>query len=338
MITLAKNIAGKQKAAILLITLGSELSAKVFRYLRESEIETLAREIAMTRRVPPELRDEVLAEFRELCLAKKYIEQGGLEYAKDVLEKAVGLQKAMEIIHKLMDMIQIRPFEFVRKADPGELINFLQDEHPQTIALILSYLDYDKAAAVLSSLPPEVQVEVAKRVATMDRTSPSVIAEVEKVLQRKMSSLVDREYTAPGGLTAIVGMLNKVDRSTEKRIIESLEAEDPELAEEIKKRMFMFEDIVLLDDRAVQRVLREVDIERDLPVALKGASEEVKNKIMKNLSTRAQENLKENMSYLGPVRLKQVEEVQQKIVSIIRRLEAEGEIVISRGGGDEVIV
>lgn len=338
MSTLSKGVAGRQKAAILLISLGSELSAKVFRYLRESEIEVLAKEIAMIRRVPPEVRDEVLSEFKELCLAKRYIDEGGLEYAKDVLEKAVGLQKALEIIRKLVDSLQVRPFEFIRKTGPAELINFLHDEHPQTIALILSYLDPEKAAAVLGALEPRVQIDVAKRIATMDRTSPSVVAEVEKVLQRKMSSLVDREYTAPGGLQTIVGMLNKVDRATEKLILENLEAEDPELAEEIKKRMFLFEDIVLLDDRSIQRVLREVDIEKDLPVALKGASEEVRKKIMKNLSTRAQENLKENLQYLGPVRLKQVEEAQQKIVSLIRRLEAEGEIIVSRGGGDEVIV
>ncbi len=338
MVMRSQAISGRQKAAILLISLGPELSSRVFKHLREDEIEQLSLEIASVRKVTPENKERVLEEFHSLCVAQDYISQGGIEYAREVLERALGTQKAIDILQRLTANLQVRPFEFARKTEPAQLLNFIQNEHPQTIALIMAHLHPEQSAAILSALPPEVQSDVARRVATMDRTSPEVLREVEKVLERKLSSLMTQDYASAGGVEALVEVLNRVDRSTEKTIIESLEMQDPELAEEIKRRMFVFEDIVLLDNRSVQRALREVDLSRDLPMALKVASDEVKNKIFQNMSKRAVENLQENMDYLGPVRLRDVEEAQQKIVNIIRKLEEEGEVIISRGGRDEIVV
>ena len=328
---------GVQKAAILLIALGPEKSAAIFKHLKEDEIEELTLEIANTRSVSPQTKEDILNEFYQVCLAQQYIAEGGIGYAKDLLEKALGNEKAQEVISKLTASLQVRPFEFVRKTDPSQVLNFIQDEHPQTIAMILSYLSSGQAAKILGALTPEKQADVAKRIAMMDRTSPDVIKEVERVLERKLSSLMNQDYTIVGGVDAIVGILNTVDRGTEKHIMESLEIEEPELADEIRKKMFVFEDILLLDDRAIQRVLRDVD-NNDLAVALKGANEEVQGVIFKNLSKRLAAMIKEDMEYMGPVRMKDVEEAQQKIVSIIRKLEDSAEIVISRGGGDEIIV
>ncbi len=333
-----QGLSGKQKAAILLVSLGAEASAQVLQHLGEEDVEQLTLEIASLRKINSETRDKVIEEFHQMALAKEFIAQGGIDYAKQVLEKALGSQRALDIMHKLTSTLQVRPFDALRRTDPGQLLNFIQNEHPQTIALIMAYLHPDQAAVILSALPPERQADVARRIATMDRTSPDVIREVERVLERKLSSVMSQEYAAAGGIDAVVGVLNHVDRGTEKAIIEILEVQDPDLAEEIKKRMFVFEDIVLLDDRSVQRMLREIDMSRDLPLALKVASDEVKQKILKNTSKRAQENLLENIEYLGPVRLRSVEEAQQKIVNAIRKLEEEGEIVIARGGGDELVV
>ena len=312
---------GVQKSAILLIALGPEKSAKIFKHLREDEIEQLTLEIANTSSVS----------------AQQYIAEGGITYAKELLEKALGQDKAKDVISKLTASLQVRPFEFVRKTDPGQLLNFIQDEHPQTIALILSYLPAGQAAQVISSLPPEKQADVAKRIAMMDRTSPDVIKEVEGVLERKLASLVNQDYTIIGGTDAIVEILNSVDRGTERHILETLEIEEPELADEIRRKMFVFEDIISLDDRAIQRVLRDVD-NNDLAVALKSANDEVKTVIFNNLSKRLAAMIQEDMEFMGPVRLKDVEEAQQKIVNIVRKLEDSAEIVISRGGGDEIIV
>ena len=328
---------GVQKAAILLIALGPERSADVFKHLKEDEIEELTLEIANTRSVSSQVKEDVLIEFYQVCLAQQYIAEGGIGYAKELLDKALGDEKAQEVIAKLTASLQVRPFEFVRKTDPSQLLNFIQDEHPQTIAMILSYLTSPQAAMVIGSLAPEKQADVAKRIAMMDRTSPDVIKEVERVLERKLASLANQDYTIVGGVDAIVNILNTVDRSTEKHIMESLEIEEPELADEIRKKMFVFEDILLLDDRAIQRVLRDVE-NSDLGVALKGAAEEVQNVIFKNLSKRLAAMIKEDMEFMGPVRMKDVEEAQQKIVSVIRKLEDAGEIVISRGGGDEIVV
>lgn len=331
------DYSGIQKAAILLITLGPEKSASIFKHLKEDEIEELTLEIANTRSVSPQTKENVLDEFYQVCLAQQYIAEGGIGYAKELLDKALGSDKAQEVISKLTASLQVRPFEFVRKTDPSQVLNFIQDEHPQTIAMILSYLSPAQSAMILGSLTPEKQADVAKRIAKMDRTSPDVIKEVERVLERKLSSLLNQDYTIVGGVDAIVGILNTVDRGTEKHIMESLEIEEPELADEIRKKMFVFEDILLLDDRAIQRVLRDVD-NNDLGIALKGANEEVQNVIFKNLSKRLSAMIKEDMEFMGPVRMKDVEEAQQKIVGVIRKLEDSAEIVISRGGGDEIIV
>ncbi|MGI6604141.1 MAG: flagellar motor switch protein FliG [bacterium] len=333
-----QTLDGKQKAAILLISLGPELSGQVLKHMREDEIEELTLEIAGMRKVEAAVRDRVLEEFHELCLAREYISQGGIEYARNVLEEALGTQRALDIINRLTASLQVRPFDFARKTDASQLLNFIQNEHPQTIALVTAYLQPEQAAAILSALPAEKQIDVAKRMALMDSTSPDVIREVEQVLERKLSSLASQEYARAGGVESVVKVLNAVDRGTEKTILEALTREEPELAEEIKRRLFTFEDIVQLDDRAVMRVLREVDLNRDLPLALKVASEDVRRKIYKNLSKRAVETLQEEMGYLGPVRLRDVEEAQQKIVNIVRKLEESGEIVVVRGGEDELVV
>ena len=332
-----EELTGVQKAAILLIALGPEKSATIFKHLKEDEIEELTLEIANTRSVSPQTKEVVLEEFYQICLAQQYIAEGGIGYAKDLLEKALGAERARDVITKLTASLQVRPFEFVRKTDPSQVLNFIQDEHPQTIAMILSYLSSGQAAMILGALAPEKQADVAKRIAMMDRTSPDVIKEVESVLERKLASLANQDYTIVGGVDAIVNILNTVDRGTEKHIMESLEVEEPELADEIRKKMFVFEDILLLDDRAIQRVLRDVE-NSDLEVALKGSNEEVKNVILKNLSKRLAAMIEEDIEFMGPVRMKDVEEAQQKIVAIIRKLEDSAEIVISRGGGDEVIV
>ena len=337
MATNTQDYTGIQKAAILLIALGPERSADIFKHLKEDEIEELTLEIANTRSVSPQVKEDVLNEFYQICLAQQYIAEGGIGYAKELLDKALGEDRAKEVITKLTASLQVRPFEFVRKTDPSQLLNFIQDEHPQTIAMILSYLTSAQAALVIGALPPEKQADVAKRIAMMDRTSPDVIKEVERVLEKKLSSLVNQDYTIVGGVDAIVNILNTVDRTTEKHIMESLEIEEPEWADEIRKKMFVFEDILLLDDRAIQRVLRDVD-NADLGVALKAANEEVQNVIFKNLSKRLAAMIKEDMEFMGPVRMKDVEEAQQKVVSVIRKLEDSGEIVISRGGGDEIVV
>lgn len=333
----AQNITGVQKAAVLVIALGPEKSSQIFKHLKEEEIEELTLEIANTRSITPQLKEDVINEFYEVCLAQQYIAEGGIGYAKDLLEKALGEEKALDVISKLTTSLQVKPFEFVRKAEASQILNFIQDEHPQTIALILSYLSPQQAALIMSALPPDRQADVAKRVATMDRTSPDVIKEVERVLETKLSSLVNQDYTVIGGVDAVVEILNAVDRGTEKHIMETLEIEDPELADEICKKMFVFEDILLLDDRAIQRVLRDVD-NNDLAVALKDSTEQVQNAIFNNLSKRLAAMIKEDMEFMGPVRMKDVEEAQQKIVNIIRKLEDSAEIIISRGGGDEIVV
>ncbi len=331
------ELKGLQKAAILLIVLGPEKSSLIFKHLKEDEIEDLTLEIANTKSVSPSVKEKVINEFYEVCLAQQYIAEGGIGYAKELLEKALGSDKAMDVIGKLTASLQVKPFEFVKKTDASQLLNFIQDEHPQTIALILSYLSAGQAAAILGALVPEKQADVARRIATMDRTSPDVIKEVERVLESKLSSLVNQDYTIIGGVDAVVDILNTVDRGTEKHIMETLEVEEPELADEIRKKMFVFEDILLLDDRAIQRVLRDVD-NNDLAIACKGSNEEVQNAIFGNMSKRLAEMIKEDMEFMGPVRMKDVEEAQQKIVNIIRKLEDAGEIVISRGGGDEIVV
>ncbi|ACL22157.1 flagellar motor switch protein FliG [Desulfitobacterium hafniense DCB-2] len=333
---MSQQLTGIQKTAILMIALGPDKSAKVVQHLAENEIEQLTLEMANVRKISAEQRDKVVDEFYQMCVANDYIAQGGIDYAREVLERALGEQRAFEIITRLSSSLKMRPFDLVRRTDPKQLLSFIQGEHPQTIALIMTHLPPDKAAILLSSLPQERQADVTKRIALMGRTSPEVLKEIEKILERKISSLAPTDYTTSGGIQSVVDILNRSDPGTLKVVMDSLEVDDPELAEQVKRQMFVFEDIVMLDDRGIQLVLREVDM-KDLALALKGSNPEVGQKIMANMSSRASQNLREDMEFMGPVRLRDVEEAQQRIVKVIRRLEETGAIVISRGGSDEII-
>ncbi len=332
-----EEMSNQQKAAILFITLGPELSAPVFKHLSDDEIERITLEIASQKQVTPAQKAYVIGEFYQLAMAKDFLSEGGLEYAQNVLEKALGSEKAASILSRLTTSLQVRPFDFLRKTDPSQLLNFIQNEHPQTIALVMAYLDADQAAMILTALPSDKQADVARRIAEMDRTSPDVIREVERVLERKLSSLVTQDFTTAGGVKAIVEILNRVDRTSEKAIIETLEIDNPELTEEIKKLMFVFEDIVMIDDRSIQRILRDVD-NKDLSLALKATPKEVADKVFKNMSSRAADMLREEIEFMGPVKIRDVEEAQQRIVNVIRNLEDKGEIVVARGKGEEMIV
>lgn len=332
------KLSGVQKAAILFITLGPEVSSGILKKLPEAEIQKITYEIANITSVTSEQREGILNEFLQINKARDYIIEGGMDYARELLSKALGPHRANEILEKVSEATQqYRPFSIARKADAHQLLNVITYEHPQTIALILCYLQPEKAAQVMAELPEETQSEVAYRIATMSTTSPMVIKEIEKVLESKLSSVVRTEMTTLGGVETLVDILNQVDRTTERNITESLEKEDAELADRVKSSMFVFEDIITLDDVAIQRILREVEA-KDLALALKGCSEEVAEVIYKNQSKRAAASLKEDMEFLGPVRLMDVEKAQQGIVAIIRRLDEAGEIIISRGGEDAIIV
>ena len=332
------KLSGVQKAAILFITLGPDASSGILKKLPEADIQKITYEIANITSVTPEQREEIINEFLQINKARDYIIEGGMDYAKQLLSKALGSQRASEILDKVSEATaQYRPFSIARKADAHQLFNVIVSEQPQTIALILCYLQPDKAAQVMAELPEETQSEVAYRIATMNNTSPMVIKEIESVLEGKLSSVVRTEMTTIGGVETLVGILNQVDRTTEKNITEGLEREDAELADKVKSSMFVFEDIISLDDVSIQRILREVEAS-DLALALKGCSEEVAMCVYRNQSKRAAASLKEDMEFLGPVRLMDVEKSQQKIVSVIRRLDDAGEIIISRGGEDAIIV
>ncbi|HLS22792.1 MAG TPA: flagellar motor switch protein FliG [Pseudogracilibacillus sp.] len=333
----ARPLTGIQKAAILLIALGPDISAKVMKNLTDEEVEQISLEISSIQKVEPEIKEEIIEQFHQIAVAQDYISQGGVSYAKMLLEKAFGEQEAMNIINRLTSSLQVRPFDFARKADPGQILNFIQNEHPQTIALVLSYLDPEQAGQILSELEEDVQADIARRIATMDSTPPDIVSNIERILEQKISSSLIDDYTQTGGIQSVVDVLNQVDRSTERTILETLEIQDPELSEEIKKRMFIFDDIVILDNRAIQRIIREVDNE-DLMLALRASSDEVKELIFNNMSQRMEETFKEEMEYMGPVRLRDVEEAQSRIVATIRRLDEIGEIVIARGGGDDILV
>lgn len=332
-----EKLSGKKKAAILLLSMGPEISSRLLKQFTEQEIETITMEIANLSRVEKELRDEVLEEFMLIGQAQQYMLEGGIDYARELLEKTLGHHKAVELIKRLKEQVKVKPFTFVRHTDPKQLVNMISREHPQTIAMILSYLDSQQAAMVLSDLPREMRADIARRVALMERTSPEILKEVESVLRDKLSTVFQQDFTQAGGLETVVDILNRVDRGTEKLILEELEKDDAELADEIRQRMFIFEDIITLDDASIQRVVREVD-SKDLARALKGASEEVKDRIFRNISKRAAEMLREDLEFMGPVRLREVEESQQRIVAIIRRLDESGEIIISRGGEDAVVI
>lgn len=328
---------GVQKAAVLLITMGSDLSSRVLKQeFGEGEMEIITKEISNLTKIPVEVKNEVIREFVDLWQAREYMTRGGTVYAKELLEKTLGRQKASEIMNKLTANLNSVPFSMLRKTDPKHLLSFIRDEHPQTIALILSHLTPEQSAIVLESVPPEMQVEISRRIAIIDRFSPDIVRDVEVVLENKLSSVVQQEQTVVGGVQALVNVLNRVGRSAEKIILEGLEKKDPDLAEEVKRRMFVFEDIISLPDSYIQRVLKEID-SKELALAMRGANEEVNNSIFKNMSVRASDMLKEEIEYSGPVRLREVEQAQQKIVTIIRRLDESGEIIISRGDKDAII-
>lgn len=337
MATKTKELPNKTKAAVLMMVLGPDISGEVVRHLTDAEIELLALEVARMEKVFPEVRESVIDEFYELAIAQDFIAEGGIANARAVLESAFGSNRANEILSKIMTAMQVLPFEFLKKADPHQVISFIQDEHPQTIALVLSYMPMQSAAVIIGKLPQELRGDVAGRIAMMEQTPPEVIKKVEQVLEKKISSVLSQEMTQAGGPKALVDLLNRVDRTTERTIMEMLEQNEPELADVIKGMMFVFEDIIQLDDRAIQAVMREVDM-KDLATALKGTKPEVAQKIFQNMSDRAVAMLKEDMEFMGPVRTKVVEEGQQKVVAIIRRLEESGEIVLSRGGEEEMIV
>lgn len=327
---------GRQKAAVLLVSLGEHAAAEIFKRLRQEEIDQLTLEIAALGHVAPATKREVVEEFYETAVAQQYISEGGIDYARGVLDRALGADKAHEVMSRLSSSIHVTPFDFLRRTDASQISNVIANEHPQTVALILAHLAPEAAAQVMRSLPEDQQADVAMRIALMDRTAPEVIREIERVLERRLSSAIGQDFTSAGGVESLVELLNKVDRPTERTILEALDERDPQLADEVRRKMFLFEDIVMLDDRTIQQVLREVDA-KELGVALKGTSEDVKSKVFANMSERAAALIRDDLEVMGPVRVKQVEEAQQKVVAIIRRLEEAGAINVLRGGEDELV-
>jgi len=328
---------GRRKAAILIAALGKSSAAEIYRYLGEDEVETITMELANLGKIDSDTIDGVYRDFYQVGTAQRYITVGGVDYAREILEEALGADRADDVVNRLSTFLQVSPFDFIRRTDPKAISNFLVNEHPQTIALVLAYLDANQASAMLQALDPQKQAEVARRLALLDHTSPEVIREIERVMEKNLSAILSQEFNTAGGVSTLVEILNRVDRATEKAILETLGDRDPELADQIKNLMFVFEDIVQLDDRSVQQVLREVD-SKELSLALKGVNEDVAGKVFKNMSKRAASMLQEEMEFMGPVRLKDVEAAQQRIVNIIRQLEDSGEIIIARGGEEEIIV
>lgn len=330
------TLSGTQKVAILLMSLGKDRAGKLLKTMREAEVAEVAAEIARLPSVPPDVVEAVLNEFKAMASARVAIATGGLDYARAMLMDSLGAQKAGEIMEMLASQMVEAPFEFLRNTDPRQILSFISEEHPQTIALVLAHMIPDHAAMVLGSLPEAVQRDVAVRIAQMDRTSPDVIERVEQILERKLSSVLQNtDYSEAGGVESLVDILNRADRGTERLILEGLELADEELADEVRQLMFVFEDIITLDDRSVQLILRQVD-NKDLAVALKGVPQNVKDKITRNMSERAGQALMEDIDLMGPVRLKDVETAQGSIVRVIRSLEEAGQIVLSRSG-DEFI-
>lgn len=336
-LTAPLEVSNKRKAAIILALLGPDKAAKVIQYLDESQVEILSLEVARLDRVTANIRIQVVEEFHNMATAQDFISEGGIEEARKILIAAYGEDGASGVIKKIMNAMQVIPFEFLKNADPYQLLSFIQDEHPQTIALILAWLPIHQASTILSKLPTTLRVEIAERIAVMDQTPPEVIKKVEQVLEKKVASVLNQEMAKAGGPKALVELLSKVDRTTERVILENLTETNPDLATTIKNMMFVFEDIIQLDDKSIQQILKETDM-KDIGIALKNAKEEVAEKIYKNMSERARGMLKEDMEYMGPMKLKVVEESQQKVVATIRRLEESGEITISRGGDEEEVM
>lgn len=332
----AIELTSRRKAAVMLTVLGPDVAAEVIKHFEEDQIELLSLEVARLEKISPEQRENVINEFHEMALAQDFIAEGGVDHAKKLLESAFGQERADAMVRKIMSAMQVVPFEFLKRADPAQLLSFIQDEHPQTIALILAWMPVNQSAMILTRLPSDLRAEVAERIAMMEQTPPEVVRRVEQVLERKVATLLSSEMSKAGGPKALVDLLNRVDRSTERLILESLSENNPEMADAVKNMMFVFEDIVQLEDRAVQAVLKEVDM-KDLATALKGTSAEVQEKIFRNMSERAVAMLKEDMEFMGPVKLRLVEEAQQKTVAVIRRLEEAGEITIGRGEEDVLV-
>ncbi len=303
--------------------------------LNEDEVEQLTLDLSSLGPVEPDVRMQVMEEFYRMAMAKRFVSQGGIDFARNLLENAFGNERALEILTRLQSSLQEVPFEFLKRADPAQICSFIQDEHPQTIALILAHLNPQISSVILSSLPQEIRADVVVRIAAMDRTPPEIVREVERVLERKMASVFSQGFTFAGGVKEVAEILNRIDRNAEKTIMADLEERDPELADEIARLMFTFDDLVYVEDGGIQKALREIET-KDLAMALKSASEEVKEKVFRNMSERAREMILEEIEFMGPVRLRQVEEAQQKIVSVVRRLEDAGELVVQgRGGGSE---
>lgn len=331
------DLNSKQKAAILMVVLGKDFSSKIYKHLSDDEIEQLTLSITGLDRIDSELSAAVVDEFYEITIAQKYVTEGGMDYARDVLVAAMGEERADGLLTRLTSSLQVRPFDFVRRADSAQVFNFIQNEHPQTIALVLSYLDTQRAAMLLGSLQQDLQAKVIKRIARMGIVSPDYIREAERVLERKVSSVGFTSNIAVGGIDTIVGILNAVDRSTESYILSAIEQDDPDLAEEIHSKLFVFDDLIKLTDPALQKVLKEVDNDV-LTIALKLATDEIKQKVFANISKRVQEAIQENMKFMGPVRVRDVESAQQKIVNVVRRLEETNQIDVSRGGRDDELI
>lgn len=329
---------GVRKAAILLIQLGKDRAAQIMAHLSDTEVESISAEIARLDAVSASETEQVLTEFRDLATAHGHVTQGGFSFAQQLLEQSLGPERAKEVMERLHAAAVQMPFQFLHRADPAQLRSFIADEHPQVIALVLAHMAADKASLLLGGLPAHQQAVVAHRIAVMDRTSPEIVRTVEGVLERKLSSMLQpAEVSRVGGVDPLVNIINRSDRPTERQIVEGLEGLDPALADEVKSRMFMFEDIVGLDDRSVQQVLRQVET-AELALALKGVSDAVRDKITSNLSERASENLLDEVEMLGAVRLAQVEEAQQSVIRTIRQLEEQGQIMVRRGNDDEFVV
>jgi flagellar motor switch protein FliG len=331
------EISGLRKAAILVLTLEQSIASDILKHLDDAQIEELSREIAGLGPVNQAMRDGVVEEFYQLALARSYADEGGWDYAKTLLSKSLPTDKATKIIDQVNQAIQSAPFSFLQKAESDNLLTFIQDEHPQTIALILAHLKPTQASEILRGLPGQKQVEVVKRIANMEQTNPEVIKEVERGLEHRLSAMISQTFEKAGGVDTVAEMLNLADRATEKSIMEGLEAEDPDLVEQIRRLMFVFEDIMAVNDKGIQSMLKEVDND-DLALALKTASQELKDKIFKNMSERASQLIKEDMEYMGPVRVSDVEAAQQKIVDVVRRLEESGEIIVAGRGGEKDLV
>lgn len=331
------ELTGLRKAAVLMLSLDQEAAAVILRQLNAKGVEELTREIASTPQVSAEMRQMVLNEFYELAMAQTWIREGGLDYARTLLSKSFESGEASRILAQISSQVRKTPFSFLQKAESQNLLTFIQDEHPQTIALIVSHMTYDKASEILAGLPGPKQIEVVKRVANMEQTNPEVIKEVEQGLESRLANMLSQSFEKIGGVETVAEMLNLVDRSTEKGIIEGLESEDPDLVEEIRRLMFVFEDVMFVDSKGIQSVLKEIDND-ELALALKTASDELKEKIFSNMSTRAADMIKEDMEYMGPVRISDVEAAQQRIVDVVRRLEDAGEIIIQGRGGDKDLI